>query len=68
MYKEKNPKCYKLLAKLVRVNKPENVNVHNKVGVVMDDEYVYRGVIYCRVIIGPEVYNLEYHNLYLIQI
>jgi len=64
MSKDKNAKKY--LAKIVKIKSP-GTEMHNKVGVVMDDDYFYRGIICCRVIVGSEVYNVEYRDLQMIQ-
>jgi len=65
MNKDKIAKKY--LAKIVKIKSP-GTEIHNKVGVVMDDEYFYRGIICCRVIVGSEVYNVEHRDLQMIQI
>jgi|APGre2960657423_1045063.scaffolds.fasta_scaffold654422_1 hypothetical protein len=59
-------KKIKYLAQWVKINQP-TMSHHGKCGVVMDEDYLYNGVICCRVIIGPEVIPVEAEYLKLIQ-
>jgi len=60
-------KKHSLQAKIVKI-KWVGTEMHDKIGVVMDDNYFYNGRICCRVISGSEVFCVEAEKLQIINV
>lgn len=57
----------KYLALWVQVVSPDSPH-DGKAGVVMDEEFLYNGILCCRIIVGKEVIAAESRHLKKIQV
>ena len=56
----------KFLARLVLINDQDSL-FYKKIGVVMDEDFHYNGVICCRVIVDKDVIIIDPYNLKIIE-